>query len=158
MISSQADEVSKVFGTLQKVGKSGNYIAIGLDVTTNINSNIKNGEDIQKIITDATVDTASALGGVWLGGKAGAMVGSYFSPGVGTVVGFIVGIAYTGATDGLKINDKSLKVGAKNILNNTVDNIQEKIENYIKTNPQKVNKVVDFQIKATILPIPLPFN
>ena len=158
MVQKQVDEFTKVLGAGGKIAKAGSYFAIGIDVTTNINNNIKNGTDIQRIVTDATVDTASGITGLLLAGKVGAEVGTAVSPGLGTAAGFALGLVYTGITDGIKINNKSIKDHAKNILDSTVNKIEGEITNYIKAHPEETQKVIDFQIKATILPIPMPFS
>lgn len=125
MIASQTDDVVKSMKFMNKGAKFLGFAGVGLDVGTNIYNNVQNGTDGQRIATDAYVDTALGLGGLLASAKAGAAVGSFFTPGIGTAVGFCVGIGFAFITDSIKINGLSireyLKEGIDAIADITVD-------------------------------------
>ena len=78
-----------VFGIVSK-----GFIAFAIVFSTipGIMQNIENGASTKEIIMDATVDTAISAGTIYAAGKIGTIVGTYTCPGIGTAVGFCVGL------------------------------------------------------------------
>ena len=100
------------------VGAAIGYAGIAYDTITNIVGNVKSGASTAKIAADATTDVAKGLGSMAVtaaGVKIGAAIGSFIPiPGVGTLVGGVIG----GAVAGFAYNyivDGGLQIGGKSI-------------------------------------------
>lgn len=122
---------------LTKIGKGLGGIGSLLTIGDNIHDNFYNrntgewewkGENTREFIVDTSVDFLAAGGSM----AAGAAVGSFFLPPVGTVVG-----AATGAAVSFAINyplpilgDKSMVQYTKDELNALIDNPKEYINNH----------------------------
>jgi len=127
---------------VKNVGTKVAIAGIAIDTGINIYNNIKNKAEPTKIAADAVVDVAfgagsvaaSAAAGAWAGAWAGVVAstvagaaGGSVIPGAGTVVGAIfgfgTGIAFTFATESVKVNGKSLKDAAKQLTKNIFEHI-----------------------------------
>ncbi|GMQ63535.1 autotransporter outer membrane beta-barrel domain-containing protein [Vallitalea maricola] len=125
------NDIDDIVGSMNVMGKGAKILGVagvGIDVGTNIYNNVKNNTDNQRIVTDAYVDTAIGVGGLLASAKVGALAGTAFTPGIGTAVGFCVGIGFAVVTDVIKINGVSirdyLKEGIDAITDITVDTLK----------------------------------
>lgn len=89
------DKATKSLKTLGKIASVGAVVA---DVGVGIYDNIQNNESAGKIAYDAVVDTSFTVGNIFISGAIGAAAGSVV-PGVGTIVGFAVGVLTSIVTD-----------------------------------------------------------
>ena len=104
---------------LNKLG----YIGAAIDAVTGIKGNIEKGSSVEKITSDAIIDTAVSVSSIYAAGKAGAWAGGLigsFVPGVGNVVGAVVGFV---AGVGLYYVTDVLEIGGKSIRNHIKDGI-----------------------------------
>ena len=71
------------------------YAGVLLETCINIDANCRAGAGIGKIAWDATVDTLILGTNTYLSLAAGAAIGTTIMPGVGTVGGLIIGLAFS---------------------------------------------------------------
>lgn len=121
------DKISRAFGTAMIVA----------DVGMNAYDNIENDASIEKIVSDAAVDTVVDVTGVLISGAIAGSVAPDVGNLVGAVVGLLIGIFYTIFTDVIGINGKSFREWFKE---DTLAMVTS-IENWIKEGITDVQNV-----------------
>ena len=89
-----ADDLARVEKLFDTFGYATTAVFTIADTGIGIEENLKNGESTSEIITDAAIDIAGGGWSIWagkIGVKAGAAVGSFFAPYIGTTAGAIIG-------------------------------------------------------------------
>ena len=129
------------------VGAALGYVEIAYDTIKNLVGNVKNGASASKIVADATTDVAKGLGSmavVSAGAKVGAAIGSFIPiPGVGTLVGAVVGGAVAGFAYKYVV-DGGIKIGGKSIagwVSTGIETACDAVGNAVKSGAQAVAKV-----------------
>ncbi|WP_105616994.1 RHS repeat-associated core domain-containing protein [Vallitalea okinawensis] len=136
MVGQQIDEVTSSLSSVNKGTAIVNIVLVAIDAGGNINNNVEQGVDTNRIITDATVDVAVGGGAILASTEAGALAGSIvpvYGNLVGAGVGFVVGIGYTVVTDVVEIDGKTVEDHMKDGLDAVVDEI---------TKDDEVNKII----------------
>ncbi|MEF9942443.1 MAG: hypothetical protein RR799_09050, partial [Lachnospiraceae bacterium] len=124
-----------VFGN---IGKAIGYLGIVHDVGRGVSTNLENGAKVNKIITEATIETANGFGKMAVAtgcAKVGAAIGAAIPvPVAGTVVGAVAGFAL--GVVGSVIYDKVVNDDVKKNLSDGIvkitDSIGESIGNSYK--------------------------
>ena len=119
-MTKQINEVIESEAKISKACKGAGYAIAVVDICTGIYDNIKVGASTSKIRNDAVVDSAFTFGGMaaagFLGGKIGAIAGSYFPIAgniVGGIAGIVIGVGIYGVTECVEWRGKSFKDYAK---------------------------------------------
>jgi hypothetical protein len=103
--SSERIGVPSVIGSSAAAGLS--WVGIGVGTGIDAGINIYNGAPSEKIAADAVADVTYGAGGL-LAAAAGAFIGTVVFPGVGSVIGAIVGgVVYYYTMNHLEINGKT---------------------------------------------------
>lgn len=140
------------FGLINSAGKFNvgaaiGYAGIAYDTISNLVGNVKSGASASKIAADATTDVAKGLGAMAVtatGAKIGAAIGSFIPiPGVGTLVGGVIG----GAVAGFAYNylvDGGLQIGGKSIagwVSTGLENVYSAVGDAVKSGAKAVANV-----------------
>ena len=92
----QRTDVLKQINTIASYAASATkylgYLSVATNTISGIVTNIRNGESVDRIVSDATVDIAIGAGSIWASAALGSLMGS-FVPGVGNLIGAAAGLA-----------------------------------------------------------------
>ena len=84
-------ELNRVSSVIDSISTYTGVLGIAVDVGNGIDTNLKNGESVGKIMWDAKIDVTFSATNFWISSAVGASIGSAICPGVGTIAGTVLG-------------------------------------------------------------------